>query len=167
MGESDVTFIEDNPLAGDELAIYSASAEWADGEPATETLEDLGVVEWSLWAQSSQFDIEIPLAAETSWTTWFSLSQDEYNPDPPTPVSEEFVAATVLLAEGAEVPTDLIDSDLERHVVNQTIGALFVEHTPTPALYVVDWCYRRYDAGVGVDIVDDCLDDDATIEGIA
>lgn len=117
---------ERNPYDDAELVIYSAEQEWAEQEPKTENLAELGVVSWSLWARFEDEMVEIPIVGEASWHMWYSLSAESWNPDPAEPVSDAFIAAVAQMVDekvgegwgDVEGETWQQTSDLEKYIVH-------------------------------------------------
>lgn len=140
----------ENPFDNAQLVLYAAEAEWADQEPTHEMLEKLGLVSWSLWARWEDEGVEIPIVGEASWHMWYSLSAEEWRPDPAEPVSDAFATAIVQMVDEAagggwgDIEEDVWVQlpDLEKYVVHLVRGGFLSMDAAEPAL-IIDWCQQE------------------------
>lgn len=130
---------------GADLIVYTADAEHAEYEPATEWGQDLGIVSFSLWARFD--DHEIPIWSQAEEGHWLSLSPEVYGPDEPDTVSEAFVhaVADLLDDEGTEGWGNTTESTFEamepvEQLLWHRIRLALFQQRPPEALQVVRWC---------------------------
>lgn len=143
----------ENPFAGADLVLYRAEAADAEVEPATDALQSLDLISWSLWARFEDDGVELPIVGESSNHVWYSLSPEEFHPDPATRVSEEFAVAVTQMVQGEGEDWGNIEEDvwealpaLERYVVNLVRHGFLMMECAEPAL-VIDWCTQQTMAG--------------------
>lgn len=139
-----------NPFQGADLVLYSAEATEVSVDPATEVLEELDLISWSLWARFEDDGVELPIVGESSNHVWYSLSPETFHPDPADAVSEAFATVVAQMVDDDigdgwgdiqdDVWSDL--SDLERYVVNLVKHGFLTMEAAEPAL-VIDWCQQQ------------------------
>lgn len=137
-----------------ELVIFTADEEWAKGEPKHEPLEKLGLVSFSLWARWEDDGVEIPILAESSWHTWYSVNPDSFEPDEADRVSDAFIASIVEMVDedvgdgwgDVTEETYMNMRAVEKYIWQLTREAFLKAQNAEPAM-IIDWCEKHYDRG--------------------